>query len=333
MKRTFCIIFALIICVLLFAGCGKSPAPSSEAPEQPALSKSDGAATRDPAEDPVGTETPEPAKLIDMDAFLTDLTDSHPNASASELCDEILKNEYFILYRKYGTEFFYPGIKGEYDLKSKAKEAFCVIDDPTGSALMIIEPKSGVDPEMLATELKDNVNRDWAFLAEMYGEEILPDKTLIRAIGGKVFFTLYHGDMEPIGEYAKKARELVDLFHRYVKKHPGADALQLAKYFAGHQNFMILYAKNAAEGRLTGFRSSGNSVQITGFSGGAVFKPGVDPSEFIGYVFRVKSGTDVKEFEAMLKENADLNYNVCVTLNTVITATEGNYVLFMMCNE
>ena len=35
----------------------------------------------------------------------------------------------------------------------------------------------------------------------------------------------------------------------------------------------------------------------------------------------------------MLEENANLAWNVCMAANTVIVETDGDFVLFMMCDE
>ena len=344
---------ALVFCVSLLAGCGnetKDPVntessktegtknqintTASEDPSFSGTEKAGGTASVSESETQTATEKPtEPAEPFDMEAFLTELSSSHPNASAEELCDEILKNEYFILYRKYGTDFSYPGIKGEYDVKSKKKEAFCVTDASNESVIMVIVPKSGIDCEKMASELKENANYDWDWLGEMYGEDVLPDKLFAKAIDGKVFFSLYHSDMEPIREYAEKARDYVEMFHNYLNNHPNADVNKFAGYLASHQSFNLLFSKSVSEGRLTGFGDFTEITEITGFSSGAVFKPQVDPSDFIGYVFKVKEGTDVNSFKTMLKEKANLGWNVCITLNTIIVESDGDYVLFMMCDE
>ena len=53
----------------------------------------------------------------------------------------------------------------------------------------------------------------------------------------------------------------------------------------------------------------------------------------ICYVFRVAEGDDVEAFVGQLEDNANLVWNVCMAADTVITETDGNYVLFMMCTE
>ena len=350
MKKIICLMIALVFCVSLLTGCGKetgnsgntepsktegtktpSNVTSSQAPSSSASEKNENTTVAPQTGSSAATEKPtEPTDPFDMDAFISDLVKSHPNASPSELCDEILKSDYFILYRKYDTVFSYPGIRGEYDVKSKTKEAYCVTDVPSGSVIMIIEAKKGIDLEQLASDIEDNVNLDWNWRGE---EDKQSDKIFTKVTDGKAFFALYHSDIEPITEYAEKARDYVDMFHNYIKNHADIDILKMAEYLASHQNFSTFFAQSVSEGRLTGIGDFENKIEVTGFSAGAVFKPQVDPSDFIGYVFKVKEGTDVNSFKTMLKEKANLGWNVCITLNTIIVESDGDYVLFMMCNE
>ena len=51
------------------------------------------------------------------------------------------------------------------------------------------------------------------------------------------------------------------------------------------------------------------------------------------YLFRLAPEADKEAFAAMLEENANLAWNVCMAANTVIVETDGDFVLFMMCDE
>ena len=48
---------------------------------------------------------------------------------------------------------------------------------------------------------------------------------------------------------------------------------------------------------------------------------------------RVDAPENAESFAKMLEENANLGWNICMVANTIITETDGEYVLFMMCQE
>ena len=73
------------------------------------------------------------------------------------------------------------------------------------------------------------------------------------------------------------------------------------------------------EGLLTGF----GETEITGFEEGAMFAP-------MGYIFALSDGADVESFKTMLKDNANLRWNICTAAEELIVANEGNTVFFLM---
>lgn len=81
------------------------------------------------------------------------------------------------------------------------------------------------------------------------------------------------------------------------------------------------------EGYLNGF---GNN-EIKGFKSGAMFGPMVGSIAFIGYVFELDSADQVPAFEKMLKDNANLRWNICVEADEMVTGSVGNKVFFIMC--
>ena len=101
-----------------------------------------------------------------------------------------------------------------------------------------------------------------------------------------------------------------------------------------HSGFdTAMYTTAVQEGQIQGFGSFEKEVEIKGFIDAAGFIPNISPSLFIGYVFRLAPEADKEAFAAMLEENANLAWNVCMAANTVIVETDGDFVLFMMCDE
>ena len=278
--------------------------------------------SEDQAEDPKTTGDP-----IDMEAFLTDLVEKNPNAGAEALCAEIVKNQYFVLFYPQSTMYFCSGLEYNYSLSDKG-ESYSVVDTHDGNVIIVVVPKDGIDPETLAKELEDNAMPGWNET-----DENRPDKVISKVIGGKVFLAIYHSDMTPVTVYASKARDYVKMFSDYLKEDPDAKCIDMAKFFAKYQKIAEMNPSEEEEGNLTGFGNFDENSKVTGFSDGASFRPMMMPSAFIGYVFKVKAGTDADEFAAKLRKNANPSWNICITVNTVIVEVEGDYVLFMMCNE
>ena len=321
MKQLITVLLALLLCVSLLAGCRNDPAPETTA--APSLT----------AEvPPETTEAPaEPAGPIDMEAFLTNLVEANPGASAEELCKAMLGSPYFTMFNVESTEFYYPGLNWEYqphDIRASA----CVVDFMTGTGALVyaIEPEDGADAEALAEELGKNLQLDW-----MYSDKT-PDTVLTKVLDGKIFLAMYRADMEHItGTIAAQARDFVEMFHARLAEKPDSDCKALADYFAAHQKMTQMYVESVVPGELTGFNDfeTEEIEEVTGFAEGACFNPTMSPNTFIGYVFRLEEGADQEAFIAQLREKANLNWNVCVSANTIITETDGSFVLFMMCTE
>lgn len=274
-------------------------------------------------------EPKEKPKPIDMEAVLTELVEENQGADPEALCDILLENPYFTLFRKYNTTFGYPGIS-DYEIKN-VKKSCTLVYSQTSSALIILEPKNAADAENLASELKSHANLNWAWLPE--DSKLIPDTAYSAVLDGKCFFAVYHSDMTPITSYAQKPRDLVEMFHEAVREQGNPDCESMAYDFIARQTFAGLFTEKASEGRLTGIGSFESPVETKGFADGVCLCSMVEPGDFIGYIFRVKEGTDAKAFADMLKSNADPNWQVCATVNTVFAETDGDYVLFMMFDE
>lgn len=326
------IIFLLIVSLLcgLLSGCGEQAEPSGNS--APDSSRSDSAAASDDSAVPgrESSEEPaepseEPAELIDMDAFLEELVASHPDASPEALARAILESPYFVLCQLYNTSFWMPGITEMQHLHG-IEDSACIVNFGSETVIYILKPENGTSPETLIEELLAEANPDIDFNSDND-----PDTVFAKELDGKVFFGIYHSDMQPITEFAEKPDDYVGMFHNYLAKHRNADCTELAADLALRQKFIgDISAHKVNEGRLTGFGDFDNPVEIVGFSDGACMTLGVEPGGFLGYVFKVKDGESVDSFVSMLRKNANPAWQVCATLKNVVTEADGNYVLFMM---
>ena len=279
--------------------------------------------------EPASTEPGEPAERFDLSGFLIDLAQAHPDAGTEELCSAILESPYFTMYTLESTEYYYPGFAWDYEVHD-VRSAHCAVDYLTGSGSLVyvIEPEEGVDIDALASELFEKADPGWSF------SENGPDSLFSIVENGKIFLAMYHADMQPVtGPIAETARDFVELFHARRAEQPEDGCLALADWFISRQKLAEMYTAPVEPGRLTGFGSFDEETEITGFAEGALFNPMLSPNTFIGYVFRLEEGADQEAFIAQLRDNANLAWNVCVEANTIITETDGDYVLFMMCTE
>lgn len=81
------------------------------------------------------------------------------------------------------------------------------------------------------------------------------------------------------------------------------------------------------EGLLNGF----GETEIKGFKEGVMFAPMIGTIPFMGYVFTLEEGADVNAFKTLLKENANLRWNICTEAEELIVENKGNTVFFLMC--
>ena len=189
--------------------------------------------------------------------------------------------------------------------------------------------EDGTDPAVLVKAFTDNADPQWL---DFDGTGL--DGMVSGVIGGKAFFAMYDTSMQPVtGKIAEKARDFVDIFHEYLAENPNATCLELVEYFNQHQKFNTLYTTPIEEGKITGFGEIDSDTEIKGFADCAGLIPMMSPNLFICYVFELPDGADMDAFVAELEDNANLAWNVCTVANTVITDTDGNKVLFMMCAE
>lgn len=109
-----------------------------------------------------------------------------------------------------------------------------------------------------------------------------------------------------------------------------ADALSIAETLI--KNEAINFAGGAMpveEGYLVGF----DNTEIKGFKDGAMFAPMIGTIPFVGYVFSLKDGADIVSFTEILKNSANLRWNICTSAEEMVVASKGNKVFFIMCPE
>ena len=78
-------------------------------------------------------------------------------------------------------------------------------------------------------------------------------------------------------------------------------------------------------GYLTGFNE-----EITGFKTGVMFAPMIGTIPFVGYIFEMEDGANSAEFEQMLKDQANLRWNICTAADEMIVQSMDNTVFFIM---
>ncbi len=103
-------------------------------------------------------------------------------------------------------------------------------------------------------------------------------------------------------------------------------ASEIAEAIIGSENFSFAGASAKVEpGYLNGF-----SGEINGFSEGASFGPLIGSIPFIGYIFKLDQGVNAEDFTALLKDNADLRWNICTEADEMLCEAVDNTVFFVM---
>ena len=329
MRRIIILLLLIMLPAALFAGCGKSDNESGDGKNTPTPKPTGEAADSGQNGDVAGGEP------IDMEAFLSGIAAANPDADPDVIIGEILKSPYFALFvadqlhHDWGN--YYPGMTDDRAFLGKGKDA-CVCDlaGGTGALVYVFAPQKPEDAQGIADALKANADPLW-----MDDEEKgkLDGQTCL-VIDGKVYFAMYNTKMKAVtGTVAGKARDLVGIFHEYLADDANASCISIAEYLVGHQKFNEVHTAAVSEGTLTGFGDMENAVSITGFTDGAAILPMISPNLFICYIFRVSDAKAADGFAGMLRDKANLNWNVCMTADTIITETDGNAVLFIMCSE
>lgn len=93
----------------------------------------------------------------------------------------------------------------------------------------------------------------------------------------------------------------------------------------GDELNMNLVKVEVEPGFLNGFDD-----EITGFNEGVMLSPMIGSIPFVGYVFET---SDPNALETLLKDKANLRWNICTEADEMVSSTKGNFVFFMMCTN
>lgn len=94
---------------------------------------------------------------------------------------------------------------------------------------------------------------------------------------------------------------------------------------AGSDADLNLVKIEVEPGYLNGF-----DEEITGFDEGVMFGPMIGSIPFVGYVFKT---SDTATLESLLKDKANMRWNICTEADEMVSATKGDLVFFMMCTN
>lgn len=322
MKRiiTAIVIFAVVAAFLVSCGNTAPITPTDSTQSTPSATK-DTEPTEKPDEPPVVIPD-DPAETV-VGKFKESASKT-PDASAENIAKTLISLPYFKYFNVWEANSYCPGF--DFSFKPGTSDAAYMIDSLSSepNIVFVFKLGEGQTAKELEDSLKANVNMDWNYM------DTPADYTLCADEGAFVLFMVYSDSVFVIDDspVAMTARELVEMFKSYRAENPDADSLDIAEYLAAHQRVGQLYTRGVEEGHITGFFS-----EIHGFAECATFSPMMMPSTFIGYIFKVENSSDVDAFVQKIRAEANVAWNVCVVVNTVITDTSDNFVIFMMCNE
>lgn len=111
------------------------------------------------------------------------------------------------------------------------------------------------------------------------------------------------------------------------KSNPDGTAQEVAERIINNEIIPFMGGVMEVEpGLLAGF----DNTEITGFKEGVMFAPMIGSIPFVGYIFEMEDGTDIDGFMDTLKDNANLNWNICTEAEELTLGKEGNKVFFLM---
>lgn len=124
------------------------------------------------------------------------------------------------------------------------------------------------------------------------------------------------------------ATTLVAAFKDIVANGTDLTALTIGEELA--KNEVIAAAAMSAMEVEAGFLSGFDNAEIKDFKSGVMVAPMIGSIPFVSYVFELEEGADSEAFVKNLTDNANLRWNICVTADEMASATEGNFVFFVM---
>ncbi len=121
------------------------------------------------------------------------------------------------------------------------------------------------------------------------------------------------------------AATFVEAFKAEAVKE-GATANTIATALSTNETVAFMpMVQDMEAGYLAGF-----DADITGFAACTAFMPMIGTIPFVSYVFELAADADADAFVTTLKDNANLRWNICTAAEEMLTATEGNFVFFIM---
>lgn len=131
---------------------------------------------------------------------------------------------------------------------------------------------------------------------------------------------------ETEGETTKTVAEtLVDAF-KTAATTEGATVETIATTLSTNEMIQFMPMVQAMEpGYLPGF-----DEEIKNFKECYVMGPAIGSIPFVSYVFTLEDGADVTAFVKTLEDTHNLRWNICVAAEQMLTATEGNFIYFVM---
>ena len=132
------------------------------------------------------------------------------------------------------------------------------------------------------------------------------------------------------GKEETVGQTLLKDFKQLTAQSPDQSAEELAEALLSNPILTFGPAVMPVEpGLLTGF----GNTEIKGFSQGAMFAPMISTIPFVGYIFVLDADTDADAFMQTLKDNADLNWNICTQAEELVVDRSGSTVFFLMCRR
>ncbi len=278
-----------------------------------------------PAEDPMWNILQE---LLDK------ALDQHPEGTAQEIAEAIkAEKSCFLKFGAFDGEYYLPGLNWDTEIPAFTEKVYLIDQLAFSGAVMYVSTvPEGMDTDKAIADILCGLDPYWIF-----DEESAKPVAVTAKSGDKLAIFLYGPsfDIEKTyeGPMAGTPRELVQIFKDFRTENPEATALETAEYLFDHQMFTQAYTEKVEPGRLMGIGTYDAPVETAGFSDGAIMTPMIMPSAFLSYVFILQEGMAVSDFEAFLQEHADVAWNVCMSVNTIIIEAQDNAILFMMCNE
>jgi len=121
-----------------------------------------------------------------------------------------------------------------------------------------------------------------------------------------------------------------ETFKQIKAENPNMSAEELANALVASKAGQVAIGMGMGMAVEPGMLQGFDENEITGFESGAIFSPMMGYG-FIGYVFELAEGADVKAFMADLETKSNLSWMVCYTAEMKAVGAVDNTVFFIMC--